>query len=165
MDFPDPPQVDEDADSFEGNATKKAVAILNTYGYPALSDDSGLVVDALNGAPGVYSARYGSPELDDKGRYMFLLENLRNIPEKQRTARFETVMVFAAPHSNVVVFNGTMEGRIATAPRGNTGFGYDPIFIPTGMSQTIAELGPEIKNRISHRSNALRKFQKFASSL
>lgn len=160
-DFRDVPQIVEDADTFEGNATKKALIIRDTYGFPTLSDDSGLEVDALCGEPGVHSARYGSPDLDDDGRCKYLLKNLEDTPSSERTARFLTVMVFAMPQMAPVVFNGTMEGRIADEPKGKSGFGYDPVFIPTGMSSTIAELGPEIKNQISHRAKAINAFYSF----
>jgi XTP/dITP diphosphohydrolase len=160
-DLPAPPEIVEDADTFEGNARKKATLIAAKYGIPALSDDSGLEVDALGGAPGVHSARYGGPGLDDKGRYERLLGEMRDVPTEARGCRFKTVMVYASPSVDPKIFHGVMEGTVALSPRGNTGFGYDPIFIPTGMDQTVAELGQEIKNRISHRAKALQAFAAF----
>jgi XTP/dITP diphosphohydrolase len=161
-DLDDPPEIIEDADTFEGNAQKKATTIAEIYGRPTLSDDSGLEVDALDGAPGVHSARFGGPELSDQERCEFLLDKMRPFRiEEERGCRFQTVMVYATLDSPAVVFTGTMVGTLAFEPRGKTGFGYDPIFIPAGMDKTVAELGPEIKNRISHRAKALRAFSEF----
>ena len=160
-DFENPPSIAEDKDTFEGNALKKAVLVAERYGTAALSDDSGLEVDALGGAPGVHSARYGGPGLDDKGRYEKLLLEMKDVPLEKRQCRFRTVMVYAFPGRLPEVFTGTMEGALAFAPKGDSGFGYDPVFIPEGMSHTVAELGPEIKNRISHRAKALQAFAEF----
>jgi len=161
-DLDDPPEIIEDADTFEGNAKKKATTIAEIYGRPTLSDDSGLEVDALDGAPGVHSARFGSPGLSDQERCELLLDKMRPFRiEEERGCRFRTVMVYATLDSPAVVFQGTMTGTLAFEPRGKTGFGYDPIFIPTGMDKTVAELGPEIKNRISHRAKALHAFSEF----
>ena len=164
-DYDDAPTIVEDGDTFEENATKKAVTICNRYNIPTLSDDSGLVVDALGGKPGVHSARYGSSDLDDAGRARLLLENLDSVSPELRTARFQTVMIFATPGKTPAVFEGKMEGRISAAPRGDSGFGYDPVFIPEGMSLTIAELGAKVKNEISHRAKALEEFATYLKKL
>jgi XTP/dITP diphosphohydrolase len=163
-DFENPPDIVEDEETFEGNARKKAVIVATMFGTAALSDDSGLEVDALNGAPGVRSARYGVPDLDDRGRYEHLLAEMADIPVPKRQCRFRCVMVYAAPGREPKSFSGVMEGTLSFRPRGNAGFGYDPVFIPQGMSQTVAELGPEIKNRISHRAKALEAFVDYIRS-
>jgi XTP/dITP diphosphohydrolase len=148
----------EDADTFVGNAVKKANASAEKSRGPALADDSGLEVDALDGRPGVFSARYGGPGLADQGRYEHLLTELAEIPLNRRTARFRAVLAFVEPGARPVTFDGTVEGRIALTPAGSSGFGYDPVFIPAGYDKTVAELGPEIKRRISHRAVALDAF-------
>ena len=151
----------EDADTFEGNALKKAAAVFEALQLPCLSDDSGLEVDALGGRPGVYSARFGGPDLSDAERCEFLLEQLAQTPDEHRTARFRAVLAYLALDSSPVYFTGTLEGRIAEEPSGIHGFGYDPVFIPEGFDRSLAELGPEIKSRISHRTQALDKFQAY----
>ena len=148
-------EIIEDAGSFEGNAVKKAVATAAASGIPALADDSGLEVDALDGRPGIYSARYGGPGLDDRGRYEYLLNELKDVPDEKRTARFRAVLAYLAPGEAPQTFAGVLEGKISLVPAGSEGFGYDPVFIPIGYNQTLAELGPDIKNRISHRALAL----------
>ena len=153
-------EVVEDCDTFEGNAVKKARAVSEVFRCPTLSDDSGLEVDALNGGPGVHSARYGGPGLDDRGRYTLLLEELRDTAPAARTARFRAAIAYIAPGESPLVFHGTLEGTIAFTPSGTHGFGYDPVFIPAGHSQTLAELGLEVKDRISHRARALDAFMK-----
>ena len=154
-------EIVEDADSFEGNALKKVTAVFDVIRLPCLSDDSGLEVDALDGRPGVHSARFGGPGLSDAGRCEYLLKQLTKIPEQRRTARFRAVLAYLAPGKDPVFFHGTLEGRIATAPAGTHGFGYDPVFIPNGYDRPLAVLGPELKARISHRALALDKFQAF----
>ena len=163
-DFENPPSVVEDAETFEGNARKKAIEILHHYGYPTLADDSGLEVDFLNGAPGVRSARFGAPGLDDKGRCEYLLEVLKDVPLPERGARFQTILIYATPSTEPVVFKGTLQGHISLTPAGQSGFGYDQVFVPDGMNQTVAELGPTIKNQISHRAKALQAFAAFIKS-
>jgi XTP/dITP diphosphohydrolase len=155
----------EDADTFVGNAIKKAVTTAEAANCPALADDSGLEVDALGGRPGVYSARYGGDGLDDKGRYELLLEELAEVPEDKRTARFQATLAFVEPGKEPQIFNGTVEGKIAFSPAGTNGFGYDPIFIPDGYDVSIASLTPEVKNRISHRGKALDGFVAWLTSL
>jgi XTP/dITP diphosphohydrolase len=148
----------EDADSFAGNALKKARAVVGATGIPALADDSGLIVDALNGRPGIYSARYGAEDLDDEGRYKHLLSELEEVIPDKRTARFQAALAYLKPGGDPIIFEGIVEGKIATSPSGSHGFGYDPVFIPRGYEQTMAELGPNIKSKISHRARALNAF-------
>jgi XTP/dITP diphosphohydrolase len=158
LDVNDPPEIIEDADSFEGNAVKKARIVSAHYGCDSLADDSGLVVDALNGAPGVHSARYGGPGLNDRERYEKLLAALIDVPESARTARFECALAFVSPGNEPAIFRGTVEGRIASGPTGANGFGYDPIFIPEGVGMSMAELDVDQKKHISHRGRALAAF-------
>ena len=204
-DFPDAPKVVEDAPTFAGNATKKAVelarwlaakySIFNIQ-HPSsnfvLADDSGLEVDALDGAPGVHSARFAAldsaksgntPDADNNAR---LLRLLKVVPLEKRTARFRCVIALTPVLSEKIenaspvccadefemqteLFDGACEGRIILKPRGNNGFGYDPLFVPVGFEQTFAELGEDVKNRLSHRAKALEKLKEFlegsASSL
>lgn len=157
-DFDDPFDIVEDADSFEGNARKKARVVAAKTGLPTLADDSGLEVDALGGRPGVYSARYGGDDLNDQARYTLLLEELAGVVSEERTARFRVALVFVEPKGGEHLFEGTVEGRIATVPRGTHGFGYDPVFVPNGYDAPMAKLGPDIKRRISHRAQALDAF-------
>ena len=175
--FPAAPAVIEDADTFAGNATKKAVElarrlqseILNSPAY-VLADDSGLEVDALLGAPGVHSARFAALDTEAEGNSSDaennskLLRLLREIPEGQRAARFRCVIAlvpvpFVEGDSVTTLFDGTCEGRITFTPSGAKGFGYDPLFVPEGFTQSFAELGEEVKNRISHRALALAKLR------
>lgn len=153
-------KVDETADTFAGNAALKAIAYADASGMLTLADDSGLMVDALDGAPGLYSARYGDPGLDDAGRRRKLLDALKDVPEAERTARFIAVIALARPGEGVIAsVEGTVEGRIAFADQdGPVGFGYDAIFIPEGFApRSFAELEKGEKNRISHRGVAARK--------
>ena len=155
LDHPDLPDAVEDAVTFVGNALKKARHICDHLGSLALADDSGLVVDALDGRPGVYSARYGGPGLSQADKNQKLLDELTDTPDDQRTARFVCVLVAAQPDAEPRHAEGTCEGHILHAPRGDGGFGYDPIFGPVeapGLS--MAQLPPERKNRISHRGRA-----------
>jgi XTP/dITP diphosphohydrolase len=163
-DLPDPPEIVEDADSFVGNASKKALAVAAAYGCAALADDSGLEVDALGGAPGVLSARYGGDGLSDPARNLLLLEALAGVPTPARTARFRCALAFAAPGVAPEVFEGIFHGRIALAPSGTNGFGYDPIFLPDGYDVTLAEIPPAEKRRVSHRAQALAAFSRWVES-
>ncbi len=158
VDFDENLEIEEDEDTFEGNAIKKARAVFDAFGHPSLSDDSGLEVDAMGGRPGVLSARYGGPSLDDEGRYLLLLKELHDVPPSLRTARFRTVIAYCPVGGEPTLFHGVLEGTIAQAPAGTHGFGYDPVFVPKGYEQTLAELGPDIKGRISHRAVALDAF-------
>lgn len=163
-DFDDDLEIVEDADTFEGNAVKKARAAFDAFGCPSLSDDSGLEVDALDGRPGVYSARYGGESLDDKGRNLHLLQELAHVPSPLRTARFRAVIAFCPDRDETTLFHGVLEGTIALSPAGAHGFGYDPVFVPRGYEQTLAALGPQIKGRISHRAKALNDFVRHLSA-
>ena len=149
--------VEETGTTFEENAFLKAHAVCEASGLPAIADDSGLCVDALNGAPGVYSARYGGAGLDDAGRYRLLLENMRG--QLDRRCRFVSAICCCFPNGDRVEARGECAGTLAYAPKGADGFGYDPIFFVPGLKKTFAELSPAEKNAISHRGNALKKFQ------
>lgn len=147
--------VDETGDTFAANATLKASAFARAADCIALADDSGLEVDALGGAPGVRSARYGGPGLDDAGRYRHLLDALRDAPQPRR-ARFRCCLVAQAPDGRTCSAEGACEGEIALAPAGEGGFGYDPVFFLPAHDCTMAQLAPETKNDLSHRAAALR---------
>jgi XTP/dITP diphosphohydrolase len=149
-------EVDESGETFEENARIKALAYARASGLLTLADDSGLEVDALGGAPGVHSARYAGPGAGDADRYRKLLGALAGVPVGQRSARFRCVVALALPGGSVQTAEGTCEGEIGFEPRGEHGFGYDPVFVVKGYGgQTMAELPPEVKNRISHRARAL----------
>lgn len=151
---PDVPEVEEDGDTFEANALKKARSYAQATGLPVLAEDSGLEVDALGGRPGVHSARWVPGT--DADRVQALLREMEGVLPEQRTARYVSVIALATPAGHEELFRGTLEGRIAPAPRGTGGFGYDPILVlPDG--RTVAELTMMEKNRISHRQAAFRK--------
>ncbi len=157
-DFAPYPEPEESGETFLENAMIKARAAHEATGLPALADDSGIVVDALGGAPGIRSARYGGEGLDDSERYARLLEALEETPDEERTARFRCVMVlYPAPGSggDALVTEGILEGRIAREPAGENGFGYDPVFYVPEVGKTAAEMEPAEKNRLSHRYRAL----------
>jgi len=158
-DFPGSPEVEEDAGSFQGNAAKKAVAIARYAGKPAFSDDSGLEVYALHGAPGVLSARYAGEGADDRKNAERLISELKGIAEGRRGARFVCCIALAFPDGTVELFEGAVEGRIGEGPRGISGFGYDPVFYPEGHDRTFAEMSAGEKDALSHRGVALRKFR------
>lgn len=147
-------EVEETGTTFEENSLLKARAVLGACGLASAADDSGLVVDALGGDPGVYSARYGGKKTDAE-RIGLLLRNLRDVPEEKRTARFVCVVTCCFPDGRVVTARGECEGRIAFSPRGSDGFGYDPVFLVPSLGRTFAELTAEEKNAISHRGRAL----------
>lgn len=148
----------EDRDTFSGNAMKKAAEIAAVAGMPCLADDSGLEVDALGGQPGVRSARYSGEGATDAENNAKLLRELDGVADDARTARFRCVIAVVDPHGReLAVAEGACEGRIGHEPRGSHGFGYDPLFIPDGFTKTMAELGPDTKNRISHRAEAAEK--------
>jgi XTP/dITP diphosphohydrolase len=166
--FPDCPETVEDRDTFEGNAVKKAIEVCTCTGKPALADDSGLEVDALGGAPGVYSARYAGNEgggNNDVRNYEKLLVELKNVPDEKRGARFVCCMALAFPDGLVKTFFGYVEGRIGHKPKGETGFGYDPVFIPKNYKATFAEMSGNEKDKLSHRGKALMKLASFLQSL
>jgi XTP/dITP diphosphohydrolase len=156
---PLPLTVDEDAATFAGNAEKKARAALLQSGLPSLADDSGLEVDALDGAPGVLSARWAGEPCDDAANNAKLLRELAGVPDDRRTARFRCALVFVDGDGTRLVADGACRGRIGHAPRGAGGFGYDPLFLIDGDEEgrTMAELSADHKNRISHRAMALAK--------
>lgn len=165
----DVPEVIEDADTFLGNARLKAQALVDATGSAALADDSGLVVDRLGGAPGVHSSRYAGEGATDKDNVDKLLAELGSPShsggEGQRpTARFVCVIVLITPQGDELVAEGSVEGIIAEAPRGRSGFGYDPVFVPLeGSGRTFAEMSEDAKNEISHRGRALRKLAELLS--
>lgn len=194
-DFPAAPKVVEDAGTFAGNATKKAVELArwlaensefktqNSKLAFVLADDSGLEVDALNCAPGVHSARFAALDKNenshDADNNAKLLRLLKDVPAEKRTARFRCVIAFVpVPHEEIVsaspvcyadgldasTFDGTCEGKIISAPRGQNGFGYDPLFVPDGFARTFAELGEDVKNQLSHRAKALEKLKLFLTA-
>lgn len=150
-------KVVEDGETFEENSFKKAMEIHQACGYATLADDSGLMVDALDGAPGVYSARFAGEEGNDAKNNEKLLTLLAEVPESQRTARFVSVITMVFPGGKTLCARGECEGRILFAVAGQNGFGYDPLFLPDGADRSFAELSAEEKNRISHRANALAK--------
>ncbi|BDE87969.1 Non-canonical purine NTP pyrophosphatase [uncultured Flavonifractor sp.] len=155
-------EVKETGTTFEENSLLKARAVMEASGLPAIADDSGLMVDALNGAPGVYSARYGGPGLDDAGRYRLLLENMRGVLD--RKCRFVSAITLCMPSGDIVTARGECPGTLAYAPQGENGFGYDPIFFVPEKKKTFAQLTAEEKNAISHRGRALQLFQEKLSA-
>jgi len=148
------PEVEEDGDTFEANAIKKAVTLARASGMLTLADDSGLEVDALGGAPGVYSARYAGEPSNDAANNAKLLAALEHVDD--RSARFRCVIALATPDGQSKTVDGRCEGHMARDAQGSNGFGYDPLFIPDGFVQHFAELDSEVKHRISHRGAALR---------
>jgi XTP/dITP diphosphohydrolase len=158
-DFPGSPEVEEDGKSFEENAVKKATAVADYAGIAALADDSGIEVDALNGAPGILSARYAGEGADDRRNVLKLLKDLQGVEE--RGARFVCCLALAFPDGRVKTFFGYAGGAIGTEPRGENGFGYDPLFYPKGHDRTFAEMTDEEKDSLSHRGNALKQLRKF----
>ncbi|MBS1112348.1 MAG: rdgB [Nitrospirae bacterium] len=158
-DFPECPEVEEDGQTFEENAVKKAITVANFTGRPALADDSGLEVSALNGAPGTLSARYAGEPADDKKNIEKLLRVMHFI--EKRDVKFVCCIAFAVPGSEVRIFYGYIEGSIGKEPRGSQGFGYDPVFYPMGSDRTFAEMHDEEKDALSHRGRALTAFKSF----
>ena len=151
--------VEETGTTFEENSLLKAEAVMKATGLPALADDSGIAVDALNGEPGIYSARYGFDEsLDDWGRLELLLKNTEHVPDGQRQAQFVCVISFVTPEGRVIQARGEIHGELTREPRGENGFGYDPIFYYPPYGMTTAEMSSEAKNEVSHRGNALKVF-------
>lgn len=148
--------VEETGTTFEENSFLKAEAVMKATGLPALADDSGIAVDALNGEPGIYSARYGFDEsLDDWGRLLLLLRNTQNVPDGQRQAQFVAVITLVTPEGKVIRARGEAHGELLREAHGEGGFGYDPIFYYPPLGKTFAELSAEEKNRVSHRAVAL----------
>jgi XTP/dITP diphosphohydrolase len=157
--------VEETETTFAGNARLKAIALVEATGFAALAEDSGLEVDALNGNPGVRSARFAGDDASDDDNIAKLLHELAGIPDGERTARFRTVAVVAYPDGTEVVAEGAVDGHIIDDRRGSNGFGYDPVFVPAAYpDRTFAELSSEEKNAISHRGRALRQLQRLIGS-
>jgi XTP/dITP diphosphohydrolase len=165
-DFPGCPETVEDRDTFEGNAVKKAVEVAMYTGKMSLADDSGLEVDALGGAPGVYSARYAPDATggNDPKNYEKLLKDLTNIPFQERSAQFVCCLALGYPDGRTRIFVGYSRGRIGFEPRGNKGFGYDPVFLPSGFDRTFAEMTANEKDALSHRGKAIEKLAEFLHS-
>jgi len=150
-------EVEEAGGGYAENARIKAETFAKASGLPALADDSGVEVDALGGAPGPLSARFGGEDASDEQRVALLLERLAGVPPEKRSARFRCLIAVARPEGEVSLFEGQCEGRIAEEPRGEGGFGYDPVFLLPERGLTIAELPPEEKNAVSHRGRAARQ--------
>ena len=158
-DYPDLPDIKEDGNTFLENALKKAKTVAELTGEMVIADDSGLEVEALNGAPGIYSARYAGQEGDDEKNILKLLNDMRGVSSTGRGAVFRCILVLCRPDGRYQAFDGTWEGRIADAPTGQGGFGYDPVFYLPERGVTVAELPVEIKNGISHRAKAAAKLR------
>ena len=151
--------VEETGSTFEENSFIKAEAVMKATGLPALADDSGIAVDALNGEPGIYAARYGfDPSLDDWGRLELLLKNTEQVPDGSRQAQFVCVITLVTPEGQVIQARGEAHGELLRQPAGEGGFGYDPIFYYPSLGKSFAELSPEEKNQVSHRAQALKLF-------
>ncbi len=159
-DFPEVPPVVEDGKTFQQNAAKKAKSIAKATGRIAVSDDSGLEVDFLDAVPGVYSARFAGEKATDRDNARKVLKMLDGVPWDKRTARFVCVICASTSRGKTVYAEGTCTGKISFEMRGSHGFGYDPIFIPDGYQLTMAEMEPELKNKISHRADAMKNFRK-----
>jgi len=155
--FPDAPEVIEDGETCQANASKKATAIARHTGLPAVADDTGLMVDVLKGRPGVYAARYAGEGATYEDNWRKLLREMTGVPWAKRGARFVTVAAIATPAGKVEIAEGILEGVIAEAPAGTGGFGYDPVFFIPELGKTLAQLTPEEKNQISHRGRAFAK--------
>jgi XTP/dITP diphosphohydrolase len=163
--FPEAPEVVEDGNTCEANAVKKACAIAEYTGLPAVADDTGLEVDALGGRPGVYAARYAGEGATYEDNCRKLLRELLGVPREQRTARFLTVAALALPSEGIRVAQGTLEGIIAEEASGSSGFGYDPVFLIPELGMTLAQLSADQKNRISHRAKAFTKMREIVKRL
>ncbi|WP_413379266.1 XTP/dITP diphosphatase [Alkalihalobacillus sp. 1P02AB] len=155
LDYPEIPDIVEDGETFQENALKKASVIAKEFQLPVLADDSGLIVDALGGEPGVYSARYAGEGKDDRANLEKVLLELKGVPIDKRTARFHCTLALAFPTGKSYFFEGDCEGIITEEPKGHGGFGYDPIFFVPEKGVTMAELEPSEKNKISHRAKAI----------
>ncbi len=158
-DFPDVPEIEEDGNSYLENSLKKARVVSEHTGESVLADDSGLEVDALGGAPGIYSSRYAGDNATDEANNRKLLKNLQGMPADKRSAAFRCELVFYTPDGAYKSFSGRWAGRISDAPLGDGGFGYDPVFFLPEMGITVSQLPDDLKNRISHRAQAFAKFR------
>lgn len=152
-------EIVEDGETFEANSLKKAVEIMKVSGEITVADDSGLMVDYLGGAPGVYSARFAGEECDDTKNNEKLIKLLAGLSQEDRKAQFVSVVTLAFPNGETIVARGECPGRIIEVPTGENGFGYDPLFVPEGIEKTYAQLTDEEKNQISHRAKALEKLE------
>ncbi|RHW40669.1 XTP/dITP diphosphatase [Neobacillus notoginsengisoli] len=159
LDFPDAPDVEENGTTFAENAILKAETISRQIGKAVIGDDSGLAVDALEGRPGIYSARYAGEPKDDEANIDKVLAELHGVPEEKRTAKFHCALALAVPGKETVTVHGTCQGMIIDERRGLNGFGYDPVFYVTELGRTMAELEKDEKNAISHRANALKNLE------
>jgi XTP/dITP diphosphohydrolase len=158
-------ELPEDAGTYAGNAASKAAAVAAATGLIALADDSGIEIDALGGRPGVHSRRFLGEAATDAERNARVLALLERVPDAQRTARYRAAVAIARPGGDVRIFEGACEGRIAPQARGGGGFGYDPVFLLPREGRTMAELPPEVKNRLSHRARALRAAEPYLEAL
>ncbi|UOQ47251.1 XTP/dITP diphosphatase [Gracilibacillus caseinilyticus] len=166
LDLTDPVEdIEETGTTFEENAAIKAEAICRKFNTGVIADDSGIAIDALDGAPGVYSARYAGKAKDDQANLEKVLNELEDVPAEDRTGRFVCVLAIAQPEQKTIFKRGECEGTIASEPKGVHGFGYDPIFYPSGRAKTMAELTPEEKNQISHRRKALDQIENWVKQL
>jgi XTP/dITP diphosphohydrolase len=159
------PDVEETGDTYEENALLKAGTVAGVIGVPAIADDSGIEVDALGGAPGPRSARFAGEDASDEANLRLLIDRIRDVPEADRTGRYVCVAACALPDGDATWVRATCEGRLIVEPRGGGGFGYDPIFVPAGLSRTMAELAPEEKHAISHRGKAFRALREALEGL
>lgn len=164
LDFDDIEDIEETGKTFEENALLKAEAVCKITGQVVISDDSGLIVDALDGAPGIYSARYAGLEKSDQANMDKVLKELEEVPNEERTARFYCALAVAFPDGESLTVHGTCEGTILRERRGSHGFGYDPIFFVKELGKAMAELEPEVKSQISHRAKALKNLESILNS-
>ena len=158
-DFPDVGEISEEEPTLQGNARTKASQAFRRLNLPCLGDDSGLEVYYLNKEPGAYSSRYAGPNATYADNCRKLLAKMKGVPPRRRAARFRCVLVFVAPNSPEILVEGVCNGVIAETPKGEHGFGYDPVFLPAGCNQTLAELEPALKNELSHRGKAVRNIK------
>ena len=153
-------EIEEDGTTFEENSYKKAYEIMKLCGEITIADDSGLEVDCLDGAPGVYSARFAGTDGDDQANNDKLKELIKDVPYEKRTGRFVSVITMVYPSGDTITARGEVEGHLVLEERGPNGFGYDPLFVPTGYDITFGEFEPDAKNQISHRANALKELRR-----
>ena len=153
-------EIVEDGETFEENSYKKAYEIMKLCGKITIADDSGLEVDCLGGAPGVYSSRFSGSDGDDEANNRKLISLIKDVPYEERTGRFVSVITMVFPEGDKIVARGEVDGHLLLEPEGSNGFGYDPLFVPAGYNESFGRIDPEIKNRISHRANALTELGK-----
>lgn len=165
LDFEEIDDVEETGQTFEENAILKAEAISRLTGQVVIADDSGLIVDALNGAPGIYSARYAGEDKNDEANIDKVLKELEDVPEEERAARFYCALAVAIPNSPTITVHGTCEGFVLRERRGQNGFGYDPIFFVDELGLSMAELSSDEKSKISHRGKAMKKLEEIIQTI